>query len=98
MGMVVSPLEFHGKPVQTIPGRMKIIIAGLQVNPKQYVKYTGKCNNQSGNIQQMVEKVPPETAEGVPDDDSNHVPNLIILWSNIIIFCLLLPLKIVILC
>ena len=47
---------------------MKIIIACFQVDPYQYIEYRGKCNDESGNIQQMVEKVSPETAEGIPEN------------------------------
>jgi hypothetical protein len=68
MGMVVTPLEFHGKPVKPVPRWMKIIIACLHVDPYQYIEYRGKCNNEPGNIQQMVEKVSPETAEGIPEN------------------------------
>jgi len=68
MGMVVTPLEFHGKPVKLLACRMKFIIACFQVDPDQYIEHRGKCNNQSRHIQQMIKQVLPETAEGIPED------------------------------
>jgi hypothetical protein len=54
MGMAVTPLKLGGETVNTLRIRMKLIIAGFLVDPKEDKKKAGQHNDQSSYSDQVI--------------------------------------------